>query len=101
MSVDAGKFDLTGRIAMVTGAGQGFGRTFCQGLAEYGATPVVLDLDLDKAEETVSLLHGGGYGSAYAVQADVSVAEQVQAAFDTVKEKSGQLDVLVNNAGLW
>jgi NAD(P)-dependent dehydrogenase (short-subunit alcohol dehydrogenase family) len=101
MSVDAGKFDLSGRVAMVTGAGQGFGRTFCEGLAEYGASLVVLDLDLEKAEETVSLLHDGGHKSAYAVQADVSIPEQVQAAFDAVKERSGQLDVLVNNAGLW
>jgi 2-deoxy-D-gluconate 3-dehydrogenase len=101
MSVDAGKFDLTDRVAMVTGAGQGFGRMFCHGLAEYGATPVALDLDLEKAEATVAELHEAGHESAYAIQADVADAEQVQAAFDTVKERSGQLDVLVNNAGLW
>jgi len=101
MSVDAGLFDLSGRVAIVTGAGQGFGRTFSEGLAKYGATVVALDINLEKAEETVSLLQRSGHDSAYAVQADVSAPEQVSAAFATVEETSGQLDILVNNAGLW
>lgn len=101
MSVEAGLFDLSGRVAMVTGAGQGFGRTFAEGLARYGATVVALDIDLGKAEATVGLLRDAGCEGAYAIQADVSSPEQVTAAFAKVKESSGQLDVLVNNAGLW
>jgi len=101
MAVAAGKFDLTGRVAMVTGAGPGFGRVFAEGLASYGASVVALHRDLAKAQATVDALHAGGHDSAYAVEADISVPEQVEAAFAAVKERSGQLDVLVNNAGLW
>jgi 2-dehydro-3-deoxy-D-gluconate 5-dehydrogenase len=100
MSVDAGMFDLSDRVAVVTGAGQGFGRVFAEGLAEFGATVVSLDIDASKAEDTVKVLKDQGH-EAYAVQADVADPDQVEAAFATVKERSGRLDVFVNNAGLW
>jgi NAD(P)-dependent dehydrogenase (short-subunit alcohol dehydrogenase family) len=101
MSVGPEIFDLSDRVAVVTGAGQGFGRVFAQGLARFGATVVSLDLDAGKAQETVDVLHDSGHRSAYAVQADVSSLEAVKGAFDRVKRESGRVDVLVNNAGLW
>jgi NAD(P)-dependent dehydrogenase (short-subunit alcohol dehydrogenase family) len=101
MGVDAGKFDLSGRVAVVTGAGPGFGRVFCEGLARYGATVVALHRDPAKAQATVDALHAAGHDDAYSVQADISEPAQVEAALTSVGERSGQLDVLVNNAGLW
>jgi NAD(P)-dependent dehydrogenase (short-subunit alcohol dehydrogenase family) len=101
MSVEAAMFDLTDRVAVVTGAGQGFGRVFAEGLATYGATVVALDIDESKAEDTVRVLKEQGHDDAYAVRADVSDPDDVEAAFATVKDRSGHLDVFVNNAGLW
>lgn len=101
MGADTSLFDLSDRVAVVTGAGSGFGRVFAHGLARHGAHVVALDLDLEKAEETVVELTTNGRPEAVAVQADVSSAEQVNEAFAKVEKRFGRLDVLVNNAGLW
>jgi 2-dehydro-3-deoxy-D-gluconate 5-dehydrogenase len=101
MGVSAGNFGLDDRVAIVTGAGPGFGRVFCEGLADFGATVVALHRDLAKAEATVEVLHAAGHEDAYAVLADITVEEQIEAAFAEVEERSGRIDVLVNNAGLW
>jgi NAD(P)-dependent dehydrogenase (short-subunit alcohol dehydrogenase family) len=94
-------FDLSGRVAVVTGAGQGFGRTFSLGLARHGATAVALDIDLKKAEETVAEIKDAGYPDAIAVEADVASKEQIEETFNKVDKDLGSLDILVNNAGLW
>jgi NAD(P)-dependent dehydrogenase (short-subunit alcohol dehydrogenase family) len=91
-------FDLTGRVALVTGGGFGIGRSICEGLAEFGADVVVADINEELAQETVSLLGRFGHGS-LALKTDVTKTEEID---NTVKEtvaKFGTIDILVNNAG--
>lgn len=90
---------LHGRVAIVTGAGQGIGRTLAAGLAAAGASVAVLDRDGHAAADTVASLTAAGH-RAIALTADISQPEQVDAAFDEVADRLGGIDALVNNAGV-
>jgi NAD(P)-dependent dehydrogenase (short-subunit alcohol dehydrogenase family) len=89
-------FDLTGRVALVTGAGRGLGREFASVLAAAGATVVCADLDGSAARATAATLGGGAVG----VGLDVTDEDQVGAVLPRVAGELGGLDVLVNNAGI-
>jgi len=91
-------FDLTGRVALVTGAGQGVGREIARTLADHGAKVAVNDFMLDRAENTVREIHAAG-GTAIAVQADVGDFAGVSAMVAKIEKELGQVDILVNNAG--
>jgi NAD(P)-dependent dehydrogenase (short-subunit alcohol dehydrogenase family) len=91
---------LEGRVAMVTGAGQGIGRAVARRLAGEGAAVGVVDVNLDGAEETASLLSRAG-GRATAVEADVSNPEHVANAVRAVEAKFGTVGVLANVAGIY
>ncbi|MFD1511920.1 SDR family NAD(P)-dependent oxidoreductase [Halomarina rubra] len=91
--------DLSGRTALVTGAGRGNGREIAQMLAENGASVVVNDLDEGPAEETVDEIMSAG-GDAVAVSADISDEAAVQAMVETGTDALGTIDLLVNNAGI-
>lgn len=91
-------FDLSGKVAMVTGGGSGFGREFCNVLAEFGAAVVCTALHMNRAEETCEMLNRYGHDT-LAIQVDVSKYDQVRATFKQVADKFGRLDILVNNAG--
>jgi NAD(P)-dependent dehydrogenase (short-subunit alcohol dehydrogenase family) len=82
--------ELTGRVALVTGAGAGIGRATALALRRAGASIVAVDVDEEAANETVALAGGG-----VAVRADVARDDDLRAAFAA----AGPLDVLVNNAG--
>jgi 3-oxoacyl-[acyl-carrier protein] reductase len=90
---------LDGRVAVVTGAGRGFGRSIAELLAERGAAVGVLDLDASAAEQVAGGIESRG-ARACALPADVSVDESVEAAFARAGEALGPVDVLVNNAGI-
>ena len=91
---------LQSQVAVVTGASRGIGRAIALELAMLGATVVVNYVRSSQAaEDLVSEITSGG-GSAIAIQADVSKAEEVDALIKTVLEKFNQIDILVNNAGI-
>jgi len=91
--------ELTGRTALVTGAGRGNGREIACGLAENGASVIVNDLDEEPAEETRERIEAEG-GAAIAVGADVSHEAEVEAMVERAESEFGTVDVLVNNAGV-
>jgi len=94
------RIDLTGKVAVVTGAGRGIGAAIAGASAEAAADVIVADLNRESAQQTADRLTGLGR-KALAVTADVAVATQVSQLFDTVRTEFGRLDILVNNAGLW
>jgi 3-oxoacyl-[acyl-carrier protein] reductase len=89
----------TPRVAIVTGAARGIGAATAQRLAADGFAVAVLDLDEGNTKETVAAIEAAG-GTALGVGADVSDAEQVQAAVDRVAAELGPPVVLINNAGV-
>lgn len=88
--------DLTGKVAVVTGAGQGLGRAYAVALARAGASVVVNDLDLRAAEETAALAGA----RAAAVGGDVGDRAAADALIARAVESFGRLDALVTNAGV-
>lgn len=91
--------NLTGQIAMVTGASQGLGRACAIRLAGCGAHVVCVARSVEKLAETVATIQAAG-GSAEAQPCDVGSRESVQALFAQVEETHKKLDILVNNAGV-
>ena len=88
--------DLTGKVAIVTGAGQGLGRAYAVALARAGAAVIVNDLDLRVAEETAALAGG----RATAMAGDVGDRATADALVARAVEAFGRLDVVVTNAGV-
>jgi 3-oxoacyl-[acyl-carrier protein] reductase len=84
------------RVALVTGGAQGIGEAIAARLAADGAKVALLDLNADAVEATAGRIGGGAIG----IGADVSKADQVQAAVDRVVAEFGALHILVNNAGV-
>lgn len=93
------KFDLTGRVAVVTGGVGLLGKEFCQTLAEAGAAVVVVDLNATAALSTAGALTNGGY-KALAVPTDITQPDSVNALVEKTLATFGRLDVLVNSAAL-
>lgn len=92
--------DLSGKIALVTGAGKGIGRQITLTLAGYGATVIVnYNGSKEKAEETVKEIEENG-GQAEAIQCSVADFSQSMELIDAIVKKYGRLDILVNNAGI-
>ena len=89
---------LSGSVAIVTGAGSGIGRAIAIGLAGEGASMVVADIDGDRALAVTAELEESG-AQALAVAVDVAQSEQVDAMISVAVDHFGRLDILINNAG--
>ncbi|GJH37246.1 MULTISPECIES: SDR family oxidoreductase [Paraburkholderia] len=90
-------FDLTGRIALVTGASRGIGEAIARLLAEQGAHVIVSSRKLDECEHVAADIRAAG-GSAEGFACHVGRMEDIAATFAHIREKHGRLDILVNNA---
>ncbi|MDF2467473.1 MAG: 2-deoxy-D-gluconate 3-dehydrogenase [Ramlibacter sp.] len=91
-------FDLTGKVAVVTGGNGGIGLGMASGLARAGATVVLAGRNAEKSSQAVAELKTQGW-SADAIEADVTDEHQVARLFQDVMVRHGRLDILVNNAG--
>ncbi len=91
--------ELTGRVAIVTGAGAGVGAGIAAMLAEAGAAVTVADLDGERAASTAKAIQRRG-GRAITVTADVSDAHEIDALVRQTVTDLGGIDILVNNAGI-
>lgn len=90
---------MTGKVALVTGAGSGIGRAVALAFGKAGAAVVAADMDSHKGAETVRLIEAAG-GKAVNRLCDVSKNRDVQAAVDGAVEKFGRLDFACNIAGI-
>jgi 3-oxoacyl-[acyl-carrier protein] reductase len=91
--------DLNGKVALVTGGAQGIGQVIGEELARLGAHVILGDVNGDGAEKTAEAINNNG-GSATGVKLDVTNIENVQEVFKSIIKDRGQLDFLVNNAGI-
>lgn len=91
-------FDLTGKTAIVTGGGNGIGKASCKMLAEFGASVIVSDYNMDAAKEVVKEIENEA-GNAIAVECDVTKDEELVNLVEKSLEAYGNIHVLVNNVG--
>ena len=91
--------DFSGKVALVTGGGNGIGRAASVGFAERGAKVVVVDRDGKAAEATAGIIRQKG-GDAVAVTADVTKSEDVKSYVKAAIDKYGRIDCFFNNAGI-
>ena len=91
--------DFTGKVALVTGGGNGIGRAASTAFARYGAKVVVVDRDSAGAEATAGIIRQNG-GEALAVTADVTRSADVKAYVKAAIDQFGRIDCFFNNAGI-
>ena len=87
-------FRLDGKVALVTGGGQGIGEAICRRLAAAGAKVGVFDLDAGKAAKVALAIGGVGLAG------DVTSQTDIESALEDLHERAGPIDILVNNAGI-
>jgi len=98
MKTNEKRFSVTGRVALVTGAGSGIGAHLATMLAAQGAKVAVVGRRLDRLEEVAETIRASG-GTAMAGVMDVSDRHSIKQSFDEIEAGLGVVDVLVNNAG--
>lgn len=93
------KVDLTDQVAVVTGSSQGLGRAVAIALGMSGAKVVCLARNAEKLADTVAQIEAAG-GAAEAVSCDVTDRGAAAAAIESIHQRHGRLDILINNAGI-
>ena len=91
--------ELENKVVIITGAGSGIGAATASLFAEHGAKVIVSDLNIEKAQGVVDGIKKAG-GTSFAVQANVTKFDEVEALVSKAVNEYGQLDVMVNNAGI-
>jgi gluconate 5-dehydrogenase len=92
-------FDISGRVALVTGSGQGIGYTLAEGLADAGCTVILNDIVEDRLNASVDKLKSKGH-KVYGALFDVTNEAQIIEGVENVSKDAGDIDILVNNAGI-
>jgi NAD(P)-dependent dehydrogenase (short-subunit alcohol dehydrogenase family) len=96
-------FDLTGKVALITGSTKGIGEAIAQRMAEHGAKVVISSRKADACEKVageINKTYGKGQEVAVPIPANINYKEQLQALVDATRKKWGKIDVLVCNAAL-
>ena len=88
---------LEGKSALITGSARGIGRSFAEAYIREGATVAIADINIERAEKTARELGD----AAYAVKMDVTDQASIEAAIKAVEDKTGGIDILINNAALF
>ncbi len=96
---DRGIFDLTGKVALITGGSRGLGRAFAEAMAAFGASVAISARDQGKIDETLKILAGYKVKT-LGISADMSKEEDIRRMVDETVKKFGRIDILFNNAGI-
>ncbi|MCY3813683.1 MAG: SDR family oxidoreductase [Gammaproteobacteria bacterium] len=101
MSVPTSLFDLTGKVALLTGASKGMGLAMAEGLAEHGAKVVVSSRKLDQCEAACAEINATcGDGAATPIACNIGYKDQLEALVAETRDRLGSIDILVANAGI-
>ena len=101
MSVPTSLFDLTGKVALLTGASKGMGLAMAEGLAEHGAKVVVSSRKLDQCEAACETINAKcGDGAATPIACNIGYKNQLEALVGETRDRLGPVDILVANAGI-
>jgi len=92
-------FDLSGKVALVTGGGSGIGRAYCEAMAEFGADVACSDIDEKRAQETVKLISKFCH-KAIAIKADASKQDEIEYLVNRTVKELGTIDIVFANAGI-
>ena len=93
-------FDLTGKVALITGGATGIGRGIAEGLADAGASIVIAARRLDKCEEACQVIHERTGVKTFPYRCDITDKNQIQELVEAVIKEFGHIDILVNNSGI-
>ena len=94
-------FDLTGKVALLTGSSRGMGKSMAEGLAEHGARVVISSRKIEQCEATAEEINERyGADSAVAIACNAGRKEELQALVDTTRELLGPIDISIGNAGV-
>jgi NAD(P)-dependent dehydrogenase (short-subunit alcohol dehydrogenase family) len=99
MDINMTDFDLSNRVAIVTGGSKGIGAKMARTLAQYGADVVIVSRNADEGENVAKEIRGLGRKS-LALAVDVQDVRALYGMVEKVKEEFGKIDILVNNAGI-
>jgi len=99
--VNTSLFDLTGKVALITGASKGMGQAMAEGLAEHGAKVVISSRKQDQCEATAAAINAKcGAGSAIAIACNIGYKDQLEHLVDETHRQLGPVDILIGNAGV-
>lgn len=93
-------FDLTGKVALLTGASKGMGLAMATALADHGATVVISARKQDQLDAAAEEITARGKGRAHAVACNVGYKEQLEALVAQTRERAGPIDIVIGNAGV-